>query len=116
MMTKTITVTVNIPEYLYKAAETATASGLFRDMSELVNAGLRHELDLVQRLLPAENLSLTESQDWQTRLNHLRLLVWQKQQASGQALPKEEEVIEELRATRRAFCENTYHLDDSLNP
>ena len=107
-MSKTIEITIHIPEYLYKLAENVTNLGLFQNMSELINTGLRHELALTQRLLPPEN------DDWQTQLNQIRFFVWQKQQASGKAFPSEESVIEELRAIRRTFCENEYQLQKCL--
>lgn len=53
-MANTKEITVTIPDYLYEVALRMTALGLFRDMSELVSAGLRREIPEAQWLLEVE--------------------------------------------------------------
>jgi len=44
MCAKTKELTVEIPEYLYEESLKLTSLGLFRDLSDLVAAGMRREL------------------------------------------------------------------------
>ncbi len=101
-MTKYKEITVTIPEYLYEASLRMTSLGLFRDLSDLVSAGLRHELREAQHLLPLAD------EDWQARVQKLRAQIQQKQAEMGQPPLTEDEIIAQLRATRREVWESDY--------
>lgn len=59
-------ITITVPEYLYDESVRVTELGLFRDLSELISAGLRRELREAQELLAFE------PEDWQEGLANLR--------------------------------------------
>ena len=102
MGTKTREVTVTIPEYLYQASLRMTSLGLFHDFSELVNAGIRRELEAAQRLLDMQPVI------WQTGVEKLREKIQQERLQSGQPPLSEEEVIAQLRTIRREIWEHDY--------
>ena len=103
-MSTTREITVTIPDYLYEVALRMTALGLFRDLSELVSAGLRRELREAQWLLEVE----TAPEDWQTGLQKLRAQIQQQRAETGYPPLSEIEVIAQLRATRREIWEHDY--------
>jgi Arc/MetJ-type ribon-helix-helix transcriptional regulator len=86
-MANTREITVTIPEYLYEASVRMTALGLFRDLSDLVGAGLRHELREAQRLLEIE------PQNWQASIDKLRAQIQQKQTEMDQSELSETELL-----------------------
>ncbi len=99
-MSKTKEITVTIPEYLYDISMKMTDLGLFRDLSDLVGAGLRRELREAQQLLELE------PEDWQTNLEKLRAQIQQKQNQTGQPPLTEEEMLDQLRAIRQEIWEH----------
>ena len=101
-MNHTKEITVTIPEYLYEASERMMALGLFRDLSDLVGAGLRRELREAQRLLEIE------PENWQSSVEKLRGQIQQKQAELGQPAMNEDQVIDQLRAIRRELWEHDY--------
>jgi Arc/MetJ-type ribon-helix-helix transcriptional regulator len=101
-MAKTREITVTIPEYLYEASVRMTALGLFRDLSDLVGAGLRHELREAQRLLELE------PQNWQSSSDKLRAQIQQKQMEMNQAELSEAELLNQLRTIRQEVWANDY--------
>jgi Arc/MetJ-type ribon-helix-helix transcriptional regulator len=101
-MSRTKEITVTIPEYLYEASLKMTELGLFRDLSDLVGAGLRRELREAQHLLEIE------PETWQTAVEKLRAQIQQKQRESGQPPLTEEEIMTQLQATRRELWEHEY--------
>jgi Arc/MetJ-type ribon-helix-helix transcriptional regulator len=103
-MTTTKEITVTIPEYLYEVSLRMTALGLFRDLSELVSAGLRRELREAQQFLEIE----IEPENWSSGVQKLRAQIQQKRTEIGQPPLSETEVIAQLRATRREIWEHDY--------
>ena len=101
-MANTREITVTIPEYLYEASVRMTALGLFRDLSDLVGAGLRHELREAQRLLEIE------PQNWQTSIDKLRAQIQQKQTEMDQSELSETELLSRLRTIRQEVWANDY--------
>ena len=101
-MANTREITVTIPEYLYEASVRMTALGLFRDLSDLVGAGLRHELREAQRLLEIE------PQNWQISIDKLRAQIQQKQTEMDQSELSETEILSQLRAIRQEVWANDY--------
>ena len=101
-MANTREITVTIPEYLYEASVRMTALGLFRDLSDLVGAGLRHELREAQRLLEIE------PQNWQTSIDKLRAQIQQKQTEMNQSELSETELLSRLRTIRQEVWANDY--------
>ena len=100
MRTKEVTLT--IPEYLYEESLKLTSAGLFRDLSEVVSAGLRRELQAVKELLePAET-------NWQEDLSRLRAQIREKRAKYGITAKSEEETLDELHAARRELWEREY--------
>ena len=101
-MANTREITVTIPEYLYEASVRMTALGLFRDLSDLVGAGLRHELREAQRLLEIE------PQNWQTSIDKVRAQIQQKQTEMDQSELSETELLSRLRTIRQEVWANDY--------
>ena len=101
-MANTREITVTIPEYLYEASVRMTALGLFRDLSDLVGAGLRHELREAQRLLEIE------PQNWQASIDKLRAQIQQKQTEMDQSELSETELLSRLRTIRQEVWANDY--------
>ncbi len=101
-MANTREITVTIPEYLYEASVRMTALGLFRDLSDLVGAGLRHELREAQRLLEIE------PHNWQISIDKLRAQIQQKQTEMEQSELSETELLSQLRAIRQEVWANDY--------
>ena len=101
-MANTREITVTIPEYLYEASVRMTALGLFRDLSDLVGAGLRHELREAQRLLEIE------PQNWQTSIDKVRAQIQQKQTEMDQSELNETELLSRLRTIRQEVWANDY--------
>jgi Arc/MetJ-type ribon-helix-helix transcriptional regulator len=97
MRTKEVTLT--IPEYLYEESLKLTSAGLFRDLSELVSAGLRRELQAAKELLGPEETN------WQEELSRLRAQIREKRAKYGITAKSEEETLDELRAARRELWE-----------
>jgi Arc/MetJ-type ribon-helix-helix transcriptional regulator len=95
-------ITVTIPEYLYDESVRITEMGLFRDLSDLVNAGLRRELREAQELLAFE------PEDWQEGLARLRAQIKERKAQYGHEEKDEEEILTELRAFRREIWEEEY--------
>jgi Arc/MetJ-type ribon-helix-helix transcriptional regulator len=93
MRTKEVTLT--IPEYLYEESLKLTSAGLFRDLSELVSAGLRRELEAAKELLGPEEVN------WQEELSRLRAQIREKRAKYGITAKSEEETLDELRAACR---------------
>ena len=54
MSVKTKELTVEVPEYLYEESVKLMSLGLFRDLSDLVTAGMRRELEEAKDLLEFE--------------------------------------------------------------
>ncbi|RME45151.1 MAG: hypothetical protein D6796_10900 [Caldilineae bacterium] len=102
MTAKTRQVTITIPEYLYQASLKMTSLGLFYDLSELVNAGIRRELEAAQRLLDMQPIA------WRIGVEALREKIQQERLQSGQPPLGEEEVIAQLRAIRHEIWEHDY--------
>jgi Arc/MetJ-type ribon-helix-helix transcriptional regulator len=101
-MGSTREITVTIPEYLYEASLKMTELGLFRDLSDLVGAGLRRELREAQQLLELG------SESWQAEVEKLRAQIQQKQADLGLPPLSEEEAIAQLRAIRQEIWEREY--------
>jgi Arc/MetJ-type ribon-helix-helix transcriptional regulator len=95
-------ITVTIPEYLYDESVRITEMGLFRDLSDLVNAGLRRELREAQELLTFE------PEDWQEGLARLRAQIRERKAQYGHEEKGEKEILAELRALRREIWEEEY--------
>lgn len=93
-------ITVTIPAYLYEASIRMMDLGLFRDLSDLIGAGLRHELREAQQLLKIE------SENWATSVANLRAQIQQKQ--AGQSSLSDEELLAKLRAARQEIWEHDY--------
>lgn len=101
-MENTKEIIVTIPSYLYEASLKMTDLGLFRDLSEMVSAGLRQELQEARRLLEIE------PENWQAGIQKLRAQIQQKRAETGQFPSSEDEVIAQLRATRQEIWEHDY--------
>jgi Arc/MetJ-type ribon-helix-helix transcriptional regulator len=99
-MAKTREITITIPEYLYEASQRLTALGLFRDLSDLVLAGLRREMREAQRLLEMD------PENWQESLDKLRIQIQQNRQLSEPL--DEEQMLEQLRAIRQEVWARDY--------
>jgi len=99
---RTREVTLTIPEYLYEESLKLTSAGLFRDLSELVSAGLRRELQAAKELLGPEETN------WQEELSRLRAQIREKRAKYGLTAKSEEETLDELRAARRELWEREY--------
>ena len=95
-------ITITVPEYLYNESVRVTEMGLFRDLSELVSAGLRRELREAQELLAFE------PEDWQEGLANLRAKIAERKTHYGYEEKSEEETLTELRALRRKIWEEEY--------
>jgi Arc/MetJ-type ribon-helix-helix transcriptional regulator len=95
-------VQVEIPEYLYEESIRLTTMGLFRDFSDLVRAGIRHELAEAKRLIESE------SAGWEEGLAKLRARIEAKRAQTGYKPKSKEEIIDELRAIRREIWEEEY--------
>jgi Arc/MetJ-type ribon-helix-helix transcriptional regulator len=95
-------ITVTVPEYLYDESVRLTELGLFRDLSDLVNAGLRRELREAQELLAFE------PEDWQEGLARLREKIEERKTQRDHKEKSEEETLSELRALRREIWEKEY--------
>ena len=102
MGVKTKELTVEVPEYLYEESVKLTSLGLFRDLSDLVAAGLRRELQGAKELLEFD------SEDWKEGLARLRAQIRERRAEYGHQEPSEEEILAELRATRREIWEKEY--------
>jgi hypothetical protein len=100
MRTKEVMLT--IPEYLYEESLKLTSAGLFRDLSELVSAGLQRELQAAKELLGPEETN------WQEELSRLRAQIREKRAKYGITAKSEEETLDELRAARRELWEREY--------
>ena len=100
-MSNTREITITIPEYLYEASTRLTEMGLFRDLSDLMLAGLRREMQETQRLL-----ELVEPENWPESLDRVRRQI-QEKQATTPAL-SEEALLEQLRATRQEVWASDY--------
>ena len=108
MCVKTKEFTVEIPEYLYEESLKLTRLGLFRDLSDLVAAGMRRELQEAKELLEFE------PEDWKEGLARLRAQIRERKARYGHGEPSEEEILAELRATRREIWEKEILSPDSL--
>ena len=95
-------ITVMVPEYLYEESVRMTELGLFRDLSDLVSAGLRRELREAQELLALE------PEDWQEGLARLRAQISERKAQYGYQEKTEGETLDELRALRREIWEKEY--------
>ena len=93
---------VSVPDYLYEESVRMAELGLFRDLSELVSAGLRRELREAQELLAME------PEEWEEGLAHLRARIQERKTQYGSQGNSEEESLEELRALRREIWEKEY--------
>jgi len=102
MCVKTKEFTVEIPEYLYEESLKLTSLGLFRDLSDLVATGMRRELQEAKELLEFE------PEDWKEGLARLRAQIRERRARYGHEEPGEEEILAELRATRREIWEKEY--------
>jgi Arc/MetJ-type ribon-helix-helix transcriptional regulator len=100
VMTKQLT--VEIPQYLYDESVKLTNLGLFRDLSDLVAAGLRRELQ------EAKELVEFEPGDREEGLARLRAQIRERRAKYGYEEPTEEEILAELRVTRREIWEKEY--------
>ncbi len=109
-MNNTKEITVTIPEYLYEASKRMMALGLFRDLSDLVGAGLRRELREAQQLLEID------PEKWQTGVENLRRQIQQKQAELEQPAMPEDEVIDQLRAIRQEIWEHDYRPYYTFDP
>jgi Arc/MetJ-type ribon-helix-helix transcriptional regulator len=101
---RTREVTLTIPEYLYEESLKLTSAGLFRDLSELVSAGLRRELQAAKELLEPEETN------WQEELYRLRAQIREKRAKYGLTAKDEEEPLDELCAARRGLWEYEIEL------
>ena len=99
MSVKTKELTVEVPQYLYEESVKLTSLGLFRDLSDLVTAGLRRELQ------EAKELVGFEPEDWKEGLARLRAQIRERRAKYGYEESSEEEILAELRATRREIWE-----------
>jgi Arc/MetJ-type ribon-helix-helix transcriptional regulator len=99
MSVKTKEFTVEVPQYLYDESVKLTNLGLFRDLSDLVAAGLRRELR------EAKELVEFEPGGWEEGLARLRAQIRERKAKYGYEEPSEEEILAELRATRREIWE-----------
>ena len=99
MSMKTKELTVEVPQYLYEESAKLTNLGLFRDLSDLVAAGLRRELQ------EAKELVEFEPEDWKEGLARLRAQIRKRRAKYGYEEPSEEEILAELRAARREIWE-----------
>lgn len=95
-------ITISIPEYLYEESVKITAMGLFRDLSDLISAGIRRELREAKELLAFE------PEDWQTGLARLRAQIQERRARYGYEEKDEEAILAELRAARREIWEREY--------
>ena len=102
MSVKTKELTVEVPQYLYEESVKLTSLGLFRDLSDLVAAGLRRELQ------EAKELVEFEPEDWKEGLARLRAQIRERRAKYGYEEPSEDETLAELRATRREIWEKEY--------
>ena len=102
MSVKTKEFIVEVPEYLYEESVKLTSLGLFRDLSDLVAAGLRRELQEARGLLEFE------LEDWEQGLARLRAQIRERKARYGHEEPSEEEILAELRAVRREIWEKEY--------
>jgi Arc/MetJ-type ribon-helix-helix transcriptional regulator len=109
MCVKTKEFTIEVPEYLYEESLKLTRLGLFRDLSDLVAAGLRRELQ------EAKELVGFEPEDWKEEgLAKLRAQVRERRAKYGYEDPSEGEILAELRAARREIWEKEILSPDSL--
>jgi Arc/MetJ-type ribon-helix-helix transcriptional regulator len=108
MSAKTKEFTVEVPEYLYAESIKLTSLGLFRDLSELVAAGMRRELQEAKELLEFE------PEDWKEGLARLHAQIRERRAKYGYEEPSEEEILAELRAARREIWEKEILSPDSL--
>jgi len=108
MSAKTKELTVEIPEYLYEESIKLTRLGLFRDLSDLVAAGMRRELQEVKELLEFE------PEDWKEGLAKRRAQIRERRAEYGHEEPSEGEILAELRAARREIWEKDYRPKYSL--
>ena len=102
MSAKTKEFTVEVPEYLYEESIKLTTLGLFRDLSDLVAAGMRRELQGAKELLELE------PEDWKEGLTRLRAQIRERKAEYGHEEQSEEEILAELRAARREIWEKEY--------
>ena len=102
MSVKTKEFTVEIPQYLYDESVKLTNLGLFRDLSDLVAAGMRRELQ------EAKELVEFEPGGWEEGLARLRAQIKERRAKYGYEEPSEEEILAELRATRREIWKEEY--------
>jgi Arc/MetJ-type ribon-helix-helix transcriptional regulator len=102
MGVKTKEFTIEVPEYLYEESVKLTSLGLFRDLSDLVAAGMRRELQEAKELLEFD------TEDWKEGLARLRAQIRERRAEYGHQEPSEEEILAELRATRREIWEKEY--------
>ena len=102
MGVKTKEFTIEVPEYLYEESVKLTSLGLFRDLSDLVAAGMRRELQEAKELLEFD------TEDWREGLARLRAQIRERRAEYGYQEPSEEEILAELRATRREIWEKEY--------
>lgn len=108
-MNNTKEITITIPEYLYEASLKMMELGLFRDLSELIGAGLRRELREAQRLLEME------PESWQASVEKLRAQIQQKQAELGQPPLSEDEILTQLRITRQEIWDHDYKPYYTIN-
>jgi Arc/MetJ-type ribon-helix-helix transcriptional regulator len=108
MSAKTKELTVEVPEYLYAESIKLTSLGLFRDLSELVAAGMRRELQEAKELLEFE------PEDWKEGLARLHAQIRERRAKYGYEEPSEEEILAELRTARREIWEREILSPDSL--
>ena len=102
MSVKTKEFTVEVPQYLYDESVKLTNLGLFRDLSDLVTAGLRRELQ------EAKELVEFEPEGWEEGLARLRAQIKERRAKYAYEEPSEEEILAELRATRREIWKEEY--------
>lgn len=93
-------VNLSIPDYLYRECLKATKIGLFSNLSELVQAGIRRELKELFFLSQAEKENIT----WNQALKDLR----EEVKKVGGYNKSKEEIIQELRKIRRRIWEEEY--------
>lgn len=108
MSVKTKELTVEVPEYLYDESVKLTSLGLFRDLSDLVAAGMRRELQEAKELLEFE------PEDWKEGLARLRAQIRERRAKYGYEEPSEGEILVELRAARREIWEKETLSPDSF--
>ena len=77
MGVKTKELTAEIPEYLYEESLKLTNLSLFRDLSDLVAAGMRRELQEAKELLEFE------PEDWKEGLAKLRTRIRERKDKHG---------------------------------